>query len=56
MALVYDAVRLFAQTLHDIDAANTYQQFQTENISCEREEPWKFGSIISNHMRNVRLI
>lgn len=55
VALVYDAVRLFAQTLHDIDAANTYQQFQTENISCEREEPWKFGSIISNHMRNSNI-
>lgn len=55
MALVYDAVRLFAQSLHEIDKSrfSDYQQFQDNEISCEKEEPWRFGTNLANFMRKV---
>ncbi|KAH9389246.1 hypothetical protein TYRP_008603, partial [Tyrophagus putrescentiae] len=55
VALVYDAVRLFAQALHDIDTAAAYTTFSTSAISCDKEEPWKFGDVIYNYMRNVKI-
>lgn len=52
VALVYDAVRLFAQTLYEIDK-NGMQLKPPEDVSCESENAWKYGTIVSNYMRNV---
>ncbi|UXI22280.1 uncharacterized protein NH340_JMT08223 [Sarcoptes scabiei] len=56
-ALVYDAVRLFAQTLLEIEKNGIafYKNFQPENVSCEKERPWRFGTTISNVMRGIEM-
>ncbi|XP_046915372.2 glutamate receptor ionotropic, kainate 2 [Dermatophagoides farinae] len=55
--LVYDAVRLFAQTLSEMakNGATIHQNFQQDDVSCEKEKPWRFGSTISNYMRNIEI-
>ncbi|UXI16430.1 uncharacterized protein NH340_JMT02373 [Sarcoptes scabiei] len=54
VALVYDAVRLFAQTLYEIDK-NGMQLKPPEDVSCESENAWKYGTIVSNYMRNIEM-
>ena len=35
------------------NGATIHQNFQQDDVSCEKEKPWRFGSTISNYMRNV---
>lgn len=50
VGLVYDAVRLFAKALHDLDQT---QAISIRPISCETEEPWQYGNAVTNYMRMV---
>ncbi|CAG2181873.1 unnamed protein product, partial [Oppiella nova] len=52
VALVYDAVRLFAKALHDLDQT---QSISIRPISCETEEPWIFGNAVTNYMRMINI-
>lgn len=50
VGLVYDAVRLFAKALHDLDQT---QAINVRAVSCETEEPWQYGNAVTNYMRMV---
>ena len=49
---MYDAVRLFASALHDLDKS---QAISIRPLSCDKEEPWTYGNTVTNYMRMVSL-
>ncbi|XP_022248257.1 glutamate receptor ionotropic, kainate 2-like isoform X2 [Limulus polyphemus] len=51
VALMYDAVKLFASALHEMDRRG--QDVNLPAISCETEQPWSQGSLIVNYMRTI---
>eukprot|EP00094_Tigriopus_californicus_P003973 TCALIF_03827-PA protein Name:"Similar to GRIK2 Glutamate receptor ionotropic, kainate 2 (Macaca fascicularis)" AED:0.16 eAED:0.16 QI:0/0.7/0.45/1/0.8/0.81/11/0/556 len=50
-ALIYDAVHLFAQALHDLDHS---QDINTKPLSCDGSETWQHGNSLVNYMKLVR--
>lgn len=50
-ALIYDAVHLFAQALHDLDHS---QNIDTRPLSCDGSETWQHGNSLVNYMKLVR--
>ncbi|XP_076307933.1 glutamate receptor ionotropic, kainate 2-like isoform X2 [Tachypleus tridentatus] len=51
VALMYDAVKLFAAALHELDRRGQDVYFPA--ISCDTEQPWLQGNIIVNYMRMI---
>ncbi|XP_022241144.1 glutamate receptor ionotropic, kainate 2-like [Limulus polyphemus] len=51
VALMYDAVKLFAAALHELDRRGQDVYFPA--ISCDTEQPWPQGNIIVNYMRMI---
>ncbi|XP_050429052.1 glutamate receptor ionotropic, kainate 2-like isoform X4 [Adelges cooleyi] len=51
-ALMYDAVNLFATSLHGLVAT---QSMKSQQISCRRIQPWMHGFSLINYMRVVEL-
>ena len=49
-ALIYDAVHLFAQALHDLDHS---QEINTSPLSCDGSETWQHGNSLVNYMKLV---
>ena len=47
---MYDAVKLFAKALQDLDRI---KPININMISCENENPWQSGSTLVNYMRMV---
>lgn len=47
---MYDAVRLFAQALNDLDRS---QAINIRPLSCEIEDPWPNGGTLTNYMKMV---
>ena len=50
-ALIYDAVHLFAQALHDLDHS---QNIDTKPLSCDGSDTWQHGNSLVNYMKLVR--
>ena len=51
-ALIYDAVHLFAQALHDLDHS---QEINTSPLSCDGSETWQHGNSLVNYMKLVSI-
>lgn len=51
-ALIYDAVHLFAQALHDLDHS---QDIRTRPLACDGSETWQHGNSLVNYMKLVRV-
>jgi len=51
-ALIYDAVKLLATALQDLDQS---QSIDVSPVSCENGVPWPHGSSLINYMRPVSL-
>ena len=51
-ALIYDAVHLFAQALHDLDHS---QEINTSPLSCDGSETWQHGNSLVNYMKLVNI-
>ena len=49
-ALIYDAVHLYAQALHDLDRS---QEINTKPLSCDGSETWQHGNSLVNYMKLV---
>lgn len=52
VALMYDAVHLFAKALSELTVA---QQFETVPLSCNKKQTWQYGNSLLNYMKSVRL-
>ena len=50
-ALLYDAVKLFAQALQELDQSQAIDL--TNSVNCENEVPWPHGSSVVNYMRPI---
>jgi len=50
-ALIYDAVQLFAQALHDLDHS---QEISTRPLSCDGTDTWQHGNSLVNYMKLVK--
>ncbi len=48
--MIYDAVQLFAQALHDLDHS---QDITTRPLSCDGTETWQHGNSLVNYMKLV---
>ena len=48
--MIYDAVHLFAQALHDLDHS---QEINTSPLSCDGSETWQHGNSLVNYMKLV---
>lgn len=53
VALMYDAVKLFATALHDLDRS---QAINIRSLSCDSEDPWVYGQTLVNYMRMVSFL
>merc|ERR550532_3389913 len=51
-ALIYDAVHLYAQALHDLDRS---QEINTKPLSCDGSETWQHGNSLVNYMKLVEM-
>lgn len=54
VALMYDAVRLFATALRDLQPDNG-PKIQVRPLSCETEEPWAQGNSFVKYMRMINV-
>lgn len=54
VALMYDAVRLFATALRDLQP-NNGPKIQVRPLSCETEEPWSQGNSFVKYMRMINV-
>lgn len=54
VALMYDAVRLFATALRDLQP-NNGPKIQVRPLSCETEEPWSQGNSFVKYMRMINI-
>ena len=50
--MIYDAVHLYAQALHDLDRS---QEINTKPLSCDGTETWQHGNSLVNYMKLVSL-
>ncbi|XP_059486426.1 glutamate receptor ionotropic, kainate 2-like isoform X2 [Neocloeon triangulifer] len=48
VALMYDAVHLFARALHDLSSS---QRINIKPLSCDKQETWPHGYSLINYMR-----
>jgi hypothetical protein len=53
MALMYDAVLLFARALHNFDQS---QRITMRPLNCETEENWEHGFSLINFMKVVSML
>ncbi|XP_063242515.1 glutamate receptor ionotropic, kainate 2 [Bacillus rossius redtenbacheri] len=51
-ALMYDAVRLFAKALHDLDSS---QRIDIKPLSCDAVDVWPHGYSLINYMKIVEM-
>lgn len=49
-ALIYDAVKLLATGIQDLDQS---QSVEVQQVSCDSGVPWAQGSSLINYMRPV---
>jgi glutamate receptor, ionotropic, invertebrate len=52
VALMYDAVHLFARALHDLSSS---QRIYIKALSCDKKDVWSHGFNLINYMRVVSL-
>ncbi|XP_076374002.1 glutamate receptor ionotropic, kainate 1-like isoform X3 [Tachypleus tridentatus] len=50
-ALVYDALKVFALSVHNI---SYYQTVRNQKIFCDEPQPWKQGSLLLSIMKKVK--
>ncbi|XP_053398088.1 glutamate receptor ionotropic, kainate 2-like [Mercenaria mercenaria] len=50
VALMYDAVNLFANALKELTVA---QQFETVGLSCNKKQTWQYGNSLLNYMKSM---
>ena len=50
IALMYDAVHLYAKALEDLSQAD---DVETESLSCTKTAAWEHGSSLINYMKIV---
>ncbi|XP_064628474.1 glutamate receptor ionotropic, kainate 2-like [Lineus longissimus] len=53
VALIYDAVYLFARALHDI--GSTAQNIVPQQLSCRKSESWDHGSSLINYVKMTQI-
>ncbi|XP_060574773.1 glutamate receptor ionotropic, kainate 2-like isoform X2 [Ruditapes philippinarum] len=52
VALMYDAVHLFAKALSELTVA---QQFETVGLSCNKKQTWQYGNSLLNYMKSMEV-
>lgn len=52
VALMYDAVKLFATALSELDRS---KPIQIERLSCENEQSWSYGWALTNYMKMLTI-
>lgn len=50
VALIYDAVHLFAKALSELTVA---QHFETVPLSCNKKQTWQYGNSLLNYMKSM---
>ncbi|KAL4233054.1 hypothetical protein ACF0H5_007740 [Mactra antiquata] len=53
VALMYDAVHLFAKALSELTLA---QSFETVNLSCNKKQTWQYGNSLLNYMKSMETV